>query len=328
MAQDNTSHLAVLIDADNISHKMLDVVLSEVPRYGVATYRRIYGDFTDPQQAGWRSKLLENAIMPIQQFSNVKSHEAGEKAGKNATDSTLIIDAMDILYAGKVDGFIIVSSDSDFTRLAQRLRESNMQVIGMGMSHTARSFQNACTTFVNIERLSRLKYEGEDSQMAGGGTAFESEDSPRVSVDDIAEVIAAIVRGNDDKGMPTTLSSVGDGLKNRFPDFDVRNYGYTKLSQMVSDMERFSVLEVGGTQHVRIAIAPGKRREVSDYIVERLKREPSHSMQLAGLGNYVKDQFSGFTVKDLGYAQFWKFVDSIEGVKVTGKTKSIATLSR
>ena len=145
--------LALLIDADNISAKYLPIILNEIPRYGIATYRRIYGDFTDPQAAKWRSKLLDNSITPVQQFSNVKSHKPGEKAGKNATDSTLIIDAMDILYAGKVDGFIIVSSDSDFTRLAARLRESNMIVVGMGRNQTAISFRHACTKFVNIEYL-------------------------------------------------------------------------------------------------------------------------------------------------------------------------------
>ena len=149
--------LALLIDADNISAKYLPVILNEIPRYGVATYRRIYGDFTDPQAAKWRPKLLDNSITPVQQFSNVKSHKPGEKAGKNATDSTLIIDAMDILYAGKVDGFVIVSSDSDFTRLAARLRESNMIVVGMGRNQTAISFRHACTKFVNIEYLYKLQ---------------------------------------------------------------------------------------------------------------------------------------------------------------------------
>ena len=121
-AGSSTPRLALLIDSDNISAKYLSIILNELPRHGVTTYRRIYGDFTDPQAAAWRKVLLDNAITPIQQYSNVKNHKPGESAGKNATDSALIIDAMDILYAGKVDGFVIVSSDSDFTRLAQRLR--------------------------------------------------------------------------------------------------------------------------------------------------------------------------------------------------------------
>ena len=327
MALDNVARLALLIDADNISYKMLDTILNEVPRHGIATYRRIYGDFTDPQQAGWRSRLLDNAIMPIQQFSNVKSREAGERAGKNATDSTLIIDAMDILYAGKVDGFIIVSSDSDFTRLAQRLRESNMQVIGMGRNHTATSFRNACTTFVNIEYLMRLEQEGEGTQPQEDANA-EGEPVTNVSIADVEKVVAGIVRGNESKGLTTTLSTVGSGLKLKFPDFDVRNYGYTKLSQMIGDMKRFTVTDDNSAQYVAIANTPAKRRLVSEYIVGRLEEQPSHTMQLTSLAQSVYAEFPGLKVKDLGYAQLWKFVDNIDGVKVVGKKNDIAKLER
>ena len=137
---------ALLIDADNISAKYISVILEELSTYGITTYKRIYGDWTSTQANKWKGELLENSVIPIQQFSNT--------VGKNATDSTLIIDAMDILYTGNVDGFCIVSSDSDFTRLASRLRESGMEVIGMGEEKTPRSFRVACTRFVNLENLS------------------------------------------------------------------------------------------------------------------------------------------------------------------------------
>ena len=224
--------LALLIDADNISAKYLPVILNEIPRYGVATYRRIYGDFTDPQAAKWRPKLLDNSITPVQQFSNVKSHKPGEKAGKNATDSTLIIDAMDILYAGKVDGFVIVSSDSDFTRLAARLRESNMIVVGMGRNQTAISFRHACTKFVNIEYLYKLQ-----------------------------------------------RSKNGDDIK---------------------QVEQFMVLEIG--------------------------RHKNKSMSITSLASKVHDTFPHFNVKDTGYSQFYKFVDSIKGIHVTGGKRKYAHL--
>ena len=219
--------LALLIDADNVSAKYLPVILNEIPRYGVATYRRIYGDFTDPQAAKWRPKLLDNSITPVQQFSNVKNHKPGEKAGKNATDSTLIIDAMDILYAGKVDGFIIVSSDSDFTRLAARLRESNMIVVGMGRNQTAVSFRHACTKFVNIEYLYNLDRSKSDDDID------EYEERPAdgediettVTLADVETVAGGIIRSNDNKGRPTSLAEIGVGLNNKFPDFDVRNFG-------------------------------------------------------------------------------------------------------
>ena len=136
---------AILIDGDNISAKYIEGILNEMANYGVATYKRIYGDWTSPGAAKWRDELLSKSITPIQQFANV--------TGKNATDSALIIDAMDILYGGMVDGFCIVSSDSDFTRLASRLRESGMRVIGMGEEKTPQSFRNACTKFIRLENI-------------------------------------------------------------------------------------------------------------------------------------------------------------------------------
>lgn len=219
--------LALLIDADNISAKYLPVILNEIPRYGVATYRRIYGDFTDPQAAKWRPKLLDNSITPVQQFSNVKSHKPGEKAGKNATDSTLIIDAMDILYAGKVDGFVIVSSDSDFTRLAARLRESNMIVVGMGRNQTAISFRHACTKFVNIEYLYKLQRSknGDDADVETDDIEEIEEQSPideenietTVSLRDVGAVMGGIIHTNDNRGRTTSLAEVGAGAQQQVP---------------------------------------------------------------------------------------------------------------
>ena len=133
---------AVLIDSDNISSKYISSILDEMTKYGVVTYKRIYGDWTTTQSTKWKKELMENSITPIQQFRNT--------VGKNATDSTLIIDAMDILYTHNVDGFCIVSSDGDFTRLASRLRESGMHVIGMGENKTPRSFRAACTVFTDL----------------------------------------------------------------------------------------------------------------------------------------------------------------------------------
>ena len=136
---------AVLIDSDNISSKYITAILDEMTKHGITTYRRVYGDWTSSHAKGWKQKLAECSITPIQQFSNT--------VGKNSTDSTLIIDAMDILYTGNVDGFCIVSSDGDFTRLASRLRESGMMVIGMGEEKTPRSFRAACSRFTVLENL-------------------------------------------------------------------------------------------------------------------------------------------------------------------------------
>lgn len=315
----HTPRLAMLIDADNISAKYLTTILDEVPKHGIATYRRIYGDFTDPQAASWRAKLLDNSILPVQQFSNVKSHKPGEQAGKNATDSTLIIDAMDILYAGKVDGFIIVSSDSDFTRLAQRLRESNMLVVGMGRNQTSQSFRNACTTFVNIESLSK-----KDSTVnASGANDGDGGVATTVSLADVEHVIAGIIRNNDSKGEETQLAQVGAGLRNRFPDFDVRNFGYTQLSKMISDMRRFELVKNGNIYRVALADTRDISMRVGAFMRDRLRKEKGHTMHLSALAQEVYDAFPNFALQDIGYSQFGRFADSVTGIKVMNDRQQV-----
>lgn len=324
---DKVPRLALLIDADNVSAKYLPTILSELPKHGVTTYRRIYGDFTDPQAAGWRAKLLDNSIMPIQQFSNVKSHKPGEHAGKNATDSALIIDAMDILYAGKVDGFVIVSSDSDFTRLAQRLRESNMIVVGMGRNQTSISFRHACTTFVNIEYLSKLEGNGSSGDTSSSDASSDDGIETTLSLADVEAVVAGIVRNNDSRGEDTLLASVGEGLRNRYPDFDVRTFGYTKLSKMIGDMARFELTEEsGGVHRVSIAGTQDMRSQVEAYVRTRLSQEPSHTANLSILAQEVYGEFPELRLKDLGYAQFGQFADSIPGVRVKGAKRQQVAL--
>ena len=328
--------LALLIDADNISAKYLPVILNEIPRYGVATYRRIYGDFTDPQAAKWRPKLLDNSITPVQQFSNVKSHKPGEKAGKNATDSTLIIDAMDILYAGKVDGFVIVSSDSDFTRLAARLRESNMIVVGMGRNQTAISFRHACTKFVNIEYLYKLQRSknGDDADVETDDIEEIEEQSPideenietTVSLRDVGAVMGGIIHTNDNRGRTTSLAEVGAALNNKFPDFDVRYFGYSQLSKLIEDFDRFELVKTNVGYDVRIADTRDDIKQVEQFMVLEIGRHKNKSMSITSLASKVHDTFPHFNVKDTGYSQFYKFVDSIKGIHVTGGKRKYAHL--
>ena len=211
---------ALLIDADNISAKYISVILEELSTYGITTYKRIYGDWTSTQASKWKNQLLENSVIPVQQFSNT--------VGKNATDSTLIIDAMDILYTGNVEGFCIVSSDSDFTRLASRLRESGMEVIGMGEEKTPRSFRVACTRFVNLENLGNQEDSEEKKQQDN-----------TVSREVIYNAITNIITENENKGKNVELASVGNRLVNMYPDFDVRNYGYSLLSRFLQESGLF-----------------------------------------------------------------------------------------
>ena len=209
--------IALLIDSDNISAKYMDYILDKVNEEGIATYRRIYGDWTKTNAASWKKVLLENSLTPIQQFSNT--------IGKNSTDSALIIDAMDILYSGKVDGFCIVSSDSDFTRLASRLREENMLVIGMGEEKTPQALIEACNKFINLSAMPKEEDEG------------PTRTGDIINIKTVERRVKGIIMANDMKNRITDLAEIGSKLGNRWPDFDVRNYNKSSLSALLSSFK-------------------------------------------------------------------------------------------
>lgn len=288
---------ALLIDADNISAKYISVILEELSTYGITTYKRIYGDWTSTQASKWKNQLLENSVIPVQQFSNT--------VGKNATDSTLIIDAMDILYTGNVEGFCIVSSDSDFTRLASRLRESGMEVIGMGEEKTPRSFRVACTRFVNLENLGNQ----EDSE----------EKKPQdntVSREVIYNAITNIITENENKGKNVELASVGNRLVNMYPDFDVRNYGYSLLSRFLQESGLFLLDKKENVITISLKENEQSKEEIRTYVMEIIHKSGSKGIGINELSNRVHSKYSHFNVKDFGYSQFSKFVQGMEGVQV------------
>lgn len=287
---------ALLIDADNISAKYIGVILEELSTYGITTYKRIYGDWTSTQANKWKNELLENSVVPVQQFSNT--------VGKNATDSTLIIDAMDILYTGNVEGFCIVSSDSDFTRLASRLRESGMEVIGMGEEKTPRSFRVACTRFVNLENLSNQDEEktGKDAQDNTIGREI------------IYNAITNIVNENENKGKSLELAAVGNRLVNMYPDFDVRNYGYTLLSKFVEDAGLFHLEKNQNVITISLRDNEKSREEICDYVRTIIHKAGSKGIGISELSNRVYNKYNHFNVKDFGYSQFSKFVQGLGNV--------------
>ena len=295
---------AMLIDGDNISAKYIAAILNELSDYGIATYKRIYGDWTSSGAVKWKDVLLTNSITPIQQFSNV--------SGKNATDSALIIDAMDILYEGRVDGFCIVSSDSDFTRLASRLRESGMTVIGMGEEKTPDAFRNACSKFVRLENI--LDTYVQD----GGDTAYTSRGKKRATVSRTAveNTIAGIITENENKGKATGLGEVGSRVGNKYPDFDVRSYGYSLLSKFLEESSRFVITDTNRGMTVSLRAADESGHQVEDYITARVREAGSHGINLSPLGNMVHDAFPKFRFKDKGYSKFSVFVASIPGLVV------------
>lgn len=289
---------ALLIDADNISAKYIGDVLEELSTYGITTYKRIYGDWTSTQAAKWKEKLLENSVIPIQQFSNT--------VGKNATDSTLIIDAMDILYTGNVEGFCIVSSDGDFTRLASRLRESGMEVIGMGEEKTPRSFRVACTRFVNLENLGNQdeNTDGKDKQ------------DNTVSREVVYNAITNIITENENKGKAVTLGSVGNRLVNMYPDFDVRNYGYSLLSRFLEDSGLFQMEKKQNIITISLKDDEKSKEEIKEYINTVILSSGKKGIGLSELSNLVHGKYNSFTVKDYGYSQFSKFIQSFEDIEI------------
>lgn len=310
---------ALLIDSENISSKYISVILGELSKYGTTTYKRIYGDWTDTNASKWKGKLLEHSIMPIQQFSNV--------TGKNATDSAMIIDAMDILYSNQVDGFCLVSSDSDFTRLASRLRESGMTVIGMGEEKTPLSFRSSCTIFTNLEVL--LEEESGEG-LADGTSSMEAldeeseKDIPGSGPDKTRQIISTIIdmiSDNEDKGEESNLGEIGSRLLNKYPDFDVRSFGYSTLSRFIQDTGVIDLKRVGTSIILSVKSDDKTKGEIIKYIKAEVGKHGKKGIGISQLGNEIHSQFKDFRVKQYGYSQLSKFVQSLDGVEVYG-TKS------
>tara|TARA_R110000868_G_scaffold3811_12_gene23545 strand:- start:31787 stop:32521 length:735 start_codon:yes stop_codon:yes gene_type:complete len=223
-------NLAVLIDGDNIPSAYVKEMMEEIAKYGNPTIKRIYGDWTNPKLSKWKNLLLENAITPIQQYAYT--------TGKNATDSAMIIDAMDILYSNKVGGFCIVSSDSDFTRLATRLREAGMNVIGIGEKKTPNPFIVACDKFIYIEILKNQTEEN----------SSETNDSKRDKKDNVDKItqkeiklIASTISDLADEDGWAFLGDVGSLLQKKQPNFDSRNYGFQKLTPLIKSIKNFEI---------------------------------------------------------------------------------------
>jgi len=220
-------NLAVLIDGDNIPSAHVKEMMEEIAKYGNPTIKRIYGDWTKPNLTKWKNLLLENAITPIQQY--------GYTTGKNATDSAMIIDAMDILYSSKVSGFCLVSSDSDFTRLATRLREAGMQVIGIGEKKTPNPFIVACDKFVYIEILKNQTEKKNDANKGSGKTNVD-----KITRKEINLITTTISDLSDEDGW-AFLGDVGSLLQKKQPNFDSRNYGFEKLTPLIKSTGNFEL---------------------------------------------------------------------------------------
>ena len=239
MADDKAPRLAVLIDAENASARIAEALFSEIATLGEASARRIYGDFASPQIAGWTRVLARFAIQPQQNFANTK--------GKNSGDIALVIDAMDLLHSGRFDGFCLVSSDADFTRLAARIREEGVDVYGFGEQKTPESVRQACTRFIDTENL--IAPVPVD---AGAKSPVAEAPATKRKPSEAARLIAAIIADMDEDGDGwVAVGGIGNRLRNAHPDFDQRTYGYAKLSDLIRATGRFEV-ETGERGAMRI----------------------------------------------------------------------------
>ena len=293
---------AVLIDADNVAAKYTKYILDEVSNYGVVTYKRVYGDWTRPNLAGWKNMALDNAITPIQQYSYT--------TGKNATDSAMIIDAMDILYSNNVDGFCIVSSDSDFTRLAIRLRESGIHVIGMGERKTPKPFSTGCNAFKYLEILAEEEVQG----------AVETE---KVELKTLESAIIRIISENANLQEEINIGELGSRLLNRYPDFDVRNYGYSKFSQFLKYFDCLSFRQVGSSILVSQKSDMTDLQKIEATLAAIVKTNGTKGYNLGELKKQLCAKLPEFDVKTYGYSKFSRFVENLPNFKIKNNTVMI-----
>ena len=322
MNNENKMQIAVLIDSENVSSRYASIIFNEIETYGFASYRRIYGNWT--RNNGWNQNiLLENSITPIQQFDYA--------SGKNSTDMTMVIDAMDILYSGNVDGFCLVTSDSDFTRLAMRLREANMYVIGMGESKSPVSLTKACNKFIHLN----LIYDQPGNASSGAGASedhdlhddFTTDRSAKANaitpISEIEEAIISIINDNENKGKTTYMGEIGSRLNAKFTDFDVRNYGYTKLLTFIRD--KCSKLELikENSSYYAIVRELDNETDVQQEITSMIAKNGGTIDNLSVVYDKLKKKHPDFDLKDYGYSRISSFLRSMVGVTVKGNAVSL-----
>jgi len=302
-------NIALLIDMDNVSAKYVKSMFDELNFYGTVSIRRIYGNWKKPN--GWDEEvLLEYSIQPIQQFDYTK--------GKNATDMAMVIDAMDILYSNSVDIFCIVTSDSDFTKLAMRLRESKAYVIGMGESKTPAALTKACNKFVHLDLISsdESKTEENGTNIPDGKNTepVKKAESNVTPIKQIQEAVMNMIAESD----TIALSRVGDLLNKQFTDFDVRNYGYTKFKTFIlEEFPRIQLDEKNSTAHIKIQNDLSVE-DVKKEIIDMIKTNKDVIEPLSQILNELKIRHKHFYLKDYGFSRISSFLRSIDGIVVEG----------
>lgn len=295
-------NFALLIDADNVSAKYVKIIFDELSSYGTVSIRRIYGNWA--KNYDWNeSALLEYSIQPIQQFDYTK--------GKNATDMLMVIDAMDILYSGNVDGFCIVTSDSDFTKLAMRLREDRMYVIGMGESKTPAALVKACDRFVHLGLIA-----GEESKQT---TSKHKNEIAVTSIEQIEEEIISYINSNENEEA-ISLSSVGSHLKQKFTDFDVRNYGFSQLSVFIREKcGRLNLENQKGGYCVTFGTEIDLEK-IRQEILKMIEKNGGVIQNLSVIYEELKNTHRHFSLKNYGFSRTSSFLRSFPELEVSGNT--------
>ena len=291
---------AVLIDADNISSRYAATIFEELETYGISTYRRIYGNWSKGN--GWsEGLLLEHSIMPVQQFSYT--------TGKNATDMAMVIDAMDILYKNKIQGFCLVTSDSDFTRLAMRLREENMFVLGMGESKTPLALTRACNRFIHLNLVAEQnKAAVADLDVIGG------EEQNVTPISEVRQAILTVI--NENGGKQVDSARVGNRLNDKFSDFDARNYGYSKLSTMVAEeIPELRVFKKNNLYYVERCSSLTKE-ELEGEICRMIEKCGGTVDNLSTLNDELHKKYKQLDFKQFGFSRISSFLRSMKSVEV------------
>ncbi|MCM1091383.1 MAG: NYN domain-containing protein [Butyrivibrio sp.] len=305
-------HLAVLIDAENVGAKYVKSIFDELDKNGYdAPCRRIYGNWA--KSNGWKENvLLEYSIIPIQQFSYT--------VGKNSTDMAMVIDAMDLLYQDKVDGFCLITSDSDFTRLAMRLREENKFVFGMGESKAPMALTHACDKFIFLDLIGESGHEEKDESASDNA---ESHDSPEslTSIETLESAIFDML--NEDGDGEVGLSAVGSRLGKKFPDFDVRNYGYSKLSVFFQEKMQHIELVKRDNQYVVRKGRLVEREQIEQEILNMIQRKGGRVDNLSVIYNELLRKYSGLDIRDYGYGKVSSFLRSMKELEVVGNRVSL-----
>lgn len=318
---------AVLIDADNIAPKYTNSILNEISNKGTITYKRVYCDWTGNGASGWKKVLLKHSLTPIQQYSYTY--------GKNSTDSAMIIDAMDILYGGEVDGFAICSSDSDFTRLAARLREAGKMVVGLGESKTPAPFCAACNEFKFLDRIideddekdekpakqqNKKTDNKQESKTDSKPKKEEKDDETSITpIEKIAVALKDIILANGNEANGIDMGELGSRLQKRYPDFDTRNYGYSKFSIFLKTFDFLSMEHIGTSINVFLNV-PEADNGMEKRIVEMVRSHGDKGINLGSLNSDIKNEFPDFNPKEYGFSKFEQYIRSLEGLEVKNTT--------